>query len=150
MKMDTPDHPAESGRREALSADVRVFVEWHLRELAQAGRLGELASSRDALMKYYRVLRNDAAVYFLANAPDFSMTLTADGGVSLTLPGGAAPTVWTQEELRQERRDEVNELESRAVQMAGGLERFRALSDEEQEELTARAVEEAFKRLRSG
>ena len=150
MKMDTPDHPAESGRREALSADVRVFIESHLRELAQAGRLGELARSRDALMKYYRAVRNDAAVYFLANAPDFSMALTTDGGVALTLPGRADPTIWTQEELRQERRDEVNEVESRAIQLAGGLERFRALSDEEQEELTARAVEEAFKRMRNG
>ena len=148
--MDTPDHSAESRRREALSADVRVFIESHLRELAQAGRLGELARSRDALMKYYRAQRNDAAVYVLANATDFSMALTSDGGVALTLPGRADPTVWTQEELRQERRDEVNELESRAIQMAGGLERFRGLSDEEQEELTARAVEEAFKRLRDG
>ena len=101
-------------------------------------------------MRYYRVQRNDAAVYVLANATDFSMALTTDGGVALTLPGGADPIVWTQEELQQERRDEVIEVESRAVQMAGGLERFRALSDEEQEALTARAVEEAFKRLRDG
>ena len=148
--MDTPDHPAESRRREALSADVRVFIESHLRELAHAGRLGQLARSRDALIRYYRAQLNDAAVYVLANAPDFSMALTADGGVALTLPGRADPILWSQEELRQERRDEVIEVESRAVQMAGGLERFRALSDEEQEELTARAVEEAFKRLRDG
>ena len=148
--METPDHSAESEPRGALSADVRVFVESHLRELAQVGRLGELAHSRDALMKYYRALRNDAAVYVLAGAPDFSMELTSDGGVTLTLPGGADPTVWTQEELRREWRDEVNEVESRAIQLAGGLERFRALSDEEQEEMTARAVEEAFKRLRNG
>ena len=148
--MDTPDQPAEPRRREALSADVRVFIESHLRELAQAGRLGQLARSRDALMRHYRAQRNDAAVYVLANAPDFSMALTTDGGVALTLPGRAEPIVWTQEELRQERRDEVVEVESRAVQLAGGLERFRALSDEEQEELTARAVEEAFKRLRDG
>ena len=67
--MDTPDHSAESEPRGALSADVRVFVESHLRELAQVGRLGELAHSRDALMKYYRALRNDAAVYVLASAP---------------------------------------------------------------------------------
>lgn len=148
--MDTPDRPAESRRREALSADVRVFIESHLRELAHAGRLGQLARSRDALMRYYRAQLNDAAVYVLANAPDFSMALTADGGVTLTLPGRGDPILWSQEELRQERRDEVIEVESRAVQMAGGLERFRALSDEEQEELTARAVEEAFKRLRDG
>lgn len=148
--MDTPDKPAEPRRRETLSADVRVFIESHLRELAQNGRLGQLARSRSALMSYYRAQRNDAAVYVLANATDFSMALTTDGGVALTLPGGADPIVWTQEELQQERRDEVIEVESRAVQMAGGLERFRALSDEEQEELTARAVEEAFKRLRDG
>ena len=150
MKMDTPDHPAESRGREALSTDVRVFIESHLRELAENGRLGQLARSREALMTYYRVQRNDAAVYVLANAPDFSMTLMSDGGVALALPGQADPIVWTQQELQQERRDEVIEVESRAVQMAGGLERFRALSDEEQEELTARAVEEAFKRLRDG
>ena len=148
MKMDTPDHPAESRGREALSADVRVFVESHLRELAENGRLGRLARSRDALMKYYRAQRNDAAVYVLANAPDFSMALTANGGVALALPGQAEPIVWTQEELRQERRDEVIEVESRAVQMAGGLVPFRALSDEEQEALTALALEEMFKRLR--
>ena len=148
MKMDTPDHPAESSRREALSAGVRVFIESHLRELAENGRLGQLARTRDALMKYYRAQRNDAAVYVLANAPDFSMALTANGGVALALPGQADPIVWTQEELRQERRDEVTEVESRAVQMAGGLVPFRALSDEEQEALTALALEEMFKRLR--
>ena len=70
MKMDTPDHPAESRGREALSADVRVFIESHLRELAENGRLGQLARSREALMTYYRVQRNDAAVYSLPTRAD--------------------------------------------------------------------------------
>lgn len=148
MKMDTPDHRAEARQREALPSDVRVFIEAHLRELARAGRLGELARSRGALMKYYRAQKNDAAVYVLANAPDFSLALTPDGGVALTLPGWDDHATWTQVELQQEQQNEVNEVERRAIDLAGGLDRFRALSDEEQEALTGQAVEEVFKRLR--
>ena len=148
MKMNTSDGWAESRRREALPSDVKIFIEAHLRDLAQAGRLGEVARSRDALRKYYRAQGNDAAAYVLANAPDFSLALTPSGSVTLTLPDGTDYVMWTQSELLQEERDEVNEVEGRAVELAGGPDQFRALSDEEQEALTARAVEEVFKRLR--
>ena len=148
MKMDTSDGRAPSRRREALPSDIKVFVEAHLRDLAKAGRLGELARSREALRKYYNAQRNEAAAYVLANAPDFWLALTPGGGVTLTLPDGADCVMWTQSDLLQEERDDVNEVESRAMELAGGPDQFRALSDEEQEALTARAVEEVFKRLR--
>ena len=146
--MNTSDGRAQSRRREALPSDVRVFVEAHLRDLAKAGRLGELARSRNALRKYYRAQGNDAAAYVLANAPDFSLALTPGGGVTLTLPDGSDYAMWMPSELLQEERDEVNEVESRAMELAGGPDQFRALSDDDQEALTARAVEEVFKRLR--
>ena len=43
----------------------------------------------------------------------------------------------------------ANEIESRATQLTGGPARFRALSEEEQEALTAQAVEEVIRRRRS-
>ena len=92
MKMNTLDNWAESSRQEALPSDVRVFVEAYLRNLAKAGRLNELARSRDALRKYYHAQGNDAAAYVLANAPDFSLALTPGGGVTLTLPVTGQPT----------------------------------------------------------
>ena len=148
MKMNTSDSRAEFRRQEALPSDVRVFVEAHLRDLAKAGRLNELARSREALRKYYNAQGNDAAAYVLANAPGFSLALTPGGDVTLTLPDRAACVIWTLSELLQEERDEVNEVESRAMELAGGPDQFRALSDDEQEALTARAVDEAFRRLR--
>lgn len=147
MKMNTSDGQAQSRRREALPSDVRVFVEAHLRDLAKAGRLNELARSRNALRKYYNAQGNDAAAYVLAHAPDFSLALTPGGGVTLTLPDRADYVTWTPSELVQEERDEVNEVESCAMELAGGPDQFWALSDDEQEALTARAVDEVFKRL---
>ena len=149
MNMNTSDSRADTGRRGALPSDVGVFIEAHLRELARAGRLDELARSRDALMKYYRAQKNDAAVHILAGAPEFSLALTPGGGVTLTLDGGADHATWTQSDLLQEEQDETNEVESRAIELAGGPDQFRALSDVQQEALTAQAVEEVFKRLRS-
>ena len=146
--MNTSDRRAESSRQGVLPSDVRVFVEAHLRDLARAGRLGQVARSRDGLMKYYRAQKNDAAVYVLANAPAFSLALTPGGDVMLTLPGRADPVTWTPSDLLQEEQDGANEVENRAIELAGGLDQFRALSDEEQEALTAEAVEEVFKRLR--
>lgn len=146
--MDISESRAESRRRECLPSDVRVFVEAHLRELARANRLGELARSRDALKSHYRAQNNDAAVYILANGTDFSLALTPGGDVALTLPGEADYVTWTRSDLLQEEQDAVNEVESLAMELAGGPDPFRALSDEEQEALTAQAVEEAFKRLR--
>ena len=147
MKTNASDDRAQSRRQETLPSDVRVFVEAHLRDLAKAGRLTELARSRDALRKYYNVQGNDAAAYLIAHAPDFLLALTPGGGVTLTLPDGTDYVTWTQTELLQEQRDEVNEVENCAMQLAGGPDQFRALSAGEQEALTARAVEEVFKRL---
>ena len=76
------------------------------------------------------------------------MVLTSGGGVMLTLSGGDQYVMWTRSELLQEERDEVNEVENRAMELAGGPDQFRALSDKEQEVLTAQALAEAFKRLR--
>ena len=73
MRHNFSGRPAEYRRRAALSVDVRAFVEGHLRDLARAGRLREVARSRDALAAYYRAQGNDAASYCLASAPDFSL-----------------------------------------------------------------------------
>ena len=109
----TLGYRSESGQRAALASDVRVFIEGHLRNLARAGRLHELARSRDALAKCYRAQRNAAAVYVLANAPDFSLALAPDGGVTLTQPGEADPVVWTQSELVETEQDAVDEVRGR-------------------------------------
>ena len=147
MRMNTPGRRPESGRQEALAADVRVFVEAHLRDLARDGRLRELARSRDALVRHYRAQRNEAAAYILANAPDFSLALTLDG-VRLTLPDRTASIIWTQSELLEAEQNAVDEVEDRAIELGGGPDCFRALSDEEREVLRGQAAEEAIKRLR--
>ena len=141
-------NPPDCRRRRALAPDTRVFVEAHLRELARDGRLGGLARSRDALMQRYRAMRNAAAVHVLAKAPDFSLELTPDGGVRLMLAGRAESVIWTRSELLEEEPDAVDEVENRAVELAGGPDRFRVLSDEEREALTTQAAEEVIKRLR--
>ena len=148
MNTNVSDSRGKSRRREALPSDVRVFVEAHLRDLARTNRLNELARSRDALLKYYRAQRNEAAAYILASAPKFSLALTPGGGVMLALPDRAEHVMWTESELLQEEQDEVNGVESRAMELAGGPDQFQALREEEQEALTAQAVEETFKRLR--
>ena len=146
----TLGYRSESGQRAALAPDVRVFIEGHLRNLARFGRLHELARSRDALVKYYRAQRNAAAVYVLANAPDFSLALAPDGGVTLTQPGEADPVVWTQSELAETEQDAVDEVRDLDIELAGGPDQFWALPEEEQQAFTAQAAEEAIKRLRGG
>ena len=64
----TSGRRAEYRRQAALTVDVRALVEGHLRELADAGRLREVARSRDALAAFYRARGNDAASYCLADA----------------------------------------------------------------------------------
>ena len=86
-------------RRAALSVDVRAMIEAHLRDLAQAGRLSELARSRRALARHYREQGNDAAVYCLAGAPDFSLAVTPAGGVLLTLRRTGDLVSWSREVL---------------------------------------------------
>ena len=113
----------ELRRQAALTVDVKAFVEAHLRDLAVAGRLNELARSRDALANRYRAQGNDAAVYCLASAPDFSLA---------------------------EAPDAAKEVESRATQLAGGPERFRTLSDDQREVLTTQAAEELIRQQRGG
>ena len=126
-----------------------VLVERHLRDLTRAGRLRELARSRDALAEYYRARGNDAASYYLAGSPDFSLTTTLGGGVRLTLLDGGDRVSWTRSELLEEGASgAASEVESRAIQMAGGPHRFRALSQEEREELTSQAVQEVIREQR--
>ena len=141
---------AEHRRQAALSVGVRALVERHLRDLARAGRLREAAWSRDALAEYYRARGNDAASYYLAGSPDFSLTATLGGGVRLTLLDSGDLVSWTRSELLQEGTPgAANEIESRAIQMAGGPDRFRTLSQEEQEALTAQAVQEVIREQRN-
>ena len=109
----------EFRRQTALGVDVRAFVEAHLRDLAVAGRLNELARSRDALANRYRSQGNDAAVYCLASAPDFSLAVTPGGGVLLTLRRSGDLVSWTRSELLVEAPDAAKEGESRATQLAG-------------------------------
>jgi hypothetical protein len=137
-------------RQTALSVDVRAFVEAHLRDLAVAGRLNELARSRYALANRYRAEGNDAAVYCLASAPDFSLAVTPGGGVLLTLRRSGDLVSWTRSELLAEAPDAAKEVESRATQLAGGPERFRTLSDDQREVLTTQAAEELIRQQRGG
>ena len=137
----------ELRRQAALTVDVRAFVEAHLRDLAVAGRLNELVRSRDALVNRYRAEGNDAAVYCLASAPDFSLAVTPGGGVLLTLRRSGHLASWTQSELLQQ-PDVAQEVESRTTQLAGGPHRFRTLSDDEREALTAQAAEEVIREQR--
>ena len=44
--------------------------------------------------------------------------------------------------------DAADEVESRAIQLAGGPDRFRTLSDDEREALTAQAAEEVIRQQR--
>ena len=138
----------ELRRQAALSVDVKAFVEAHLRDLAVAGRLNELARSRDALVAHYRTQGNDAAVHCLASAPDFSLAVTPGGSVLLTLRRSGHLASWTQAELLQKTPDAAQEVESRATQLAGGPDRFGMLSDDEREALTAQAADEVIRRQR--
>ena len=148
MKRTAPGYRAHKRRQATLSVDVRTLVERHLRDLAHAGRLREMARSRDALAAFYRARGNDAAAYCLASAPDFSLAATPDGGASLSLRRSGDIISWTRSELLAEAPGPAFEIESRAIQLAGGPARFRALSEEEQDALTARAVDEVIRRQR--
>ena len=72
------------------------------------------------------------------------------GGVLLTLRRSGDLGSWTQSELLQEAPDAAGEVDSRAIQLGGGADRFRALSDDEREALRARAVEEVIRRQQRG
>ena len=74
-----------------LTVDATAFIEAHLRELAREARLGGLAPSRGALIQHYRDRGNEGAVYCLATAPDFSLSLTA--GCS---SGSSVPAAWSR------------------------------------------------------
>ena len=145
MRRTTFGRPTEFRRRAALSVDMRAMIEGYLRDLTRAGRLRELVRSRDALVGYYRAQGNDTAVYCLAVAPDFSLAATPGGGVLLALRRSGHLVSWTQSELLEAAPDAAGEVESHAIQLAGGPDRFRALSDDEREALTAQAVEELIR-----
>ena len=136
-------------RQAALKVDARTLVEQHPRDLAHAGRLSEMARSKDELAAYYRARGNDAASYCLASAPSFSLAATPGGGALLSLRRSGDLLSWTRSELLEEAPGAASEIESRAIQLAGGPSRFQALSEEEQEAFTARAVEEVNRRQRS-
>ena len=145
----TPPRYRTPYRQAALTVDVRTLVERHLRDLAHAGRLREMARSRDALAAFYRAQGNDAASYCLASAPDFLLAAAPGGGALLSLRRSGNLISWTLSELLEEAPGAANEIESRAIQLAGGPTRFRALSEEEQEALTTQAVEDVISRQRS-
>ena len=150
MKRSTFGRPADFRRRAAVSVDVRAMVEGYLREQARAGRLNQLVRSRDALTAHYRAQGNDTAVYCLASAPDFSLVPTPGGGARLVLRRSGDVVSWTHSELLKETMDPATEVESRAIQLAGGPQRYRALSDEERDALTAQAADEVIRRQRDG
>ena len=72
-------------RRAVLGVDAGAMVEGYLRKQARAGRMNQLAPSRDALSAHCRAQGNGAAVYCLATAPDFSLLATPGGGARLVL-----------------------------------------------------------------
>ena len=133
-----------------LGVDVRALVEGYLRELACSGRMRELVRSRAALARHYRAEGNEAAVYCLASAPDFSLTATPGGGALLSLRSSGHSVSWTRQQLLAAAPAAAAQVESLAVALAGGPGRFEALSEGEREALTARAVDELIRRQRGG
>ena len=105
MRRITSWQPSASRRRPALGVDVRAFVELHLRDLTRAGRIGELAQSRNALASHYRAEGNTEAVYCLAVAPDFSLEVGPDGSALLKLRRTGDLVSWTRAELLAEAPD---------------------------------------------
>ena len=146
MRRTFSGRPTEYRRRAALTVDVRTFIEGYLRDMARTGRMSKLARSRDALVAHYRAQGKDAVVYCLASAPDFSLAATPGGGALLTLRRSGDLVSWTRSELLEEPPGAADEIESRAIQLAGGPDRFRTLSDDEREVLTAQAVQEVIRR----
>ena len=109
MRRTTSGRPIKLTWQDVLSVDVRAFIESHLRALAQEGRLSELARSRDALARLYRTQGNNAAVYCLAVAPDFSLVATPGSGFLLRLRRSGHLMSWTQSELLKEAPDAATE-----------------------------------------
>lgn len=99
----TSGRRAEYRGQAALTVDVRALVEGHLRELADAGRLREVARSRDALAAFYRARGNDAASYCLASAPDFSLAAAPCWRCAAvgTLFRGRGRNCWKRRRVRQ-------------------------------------------------
>ena len=110
MRRTAPRYRTHKRRHATLSVDVRTLVERHLRDLAHAGRLREMARSRDALAAFYRARGNDAATFCLASAPDFSLAATPDGGAWLSLRRSGGIISWTRSELLAEAPGAANEI----------------------------------------
>ena len=148
MRRTTSGNRGDYKRQGALNIDVRALVEAHLRDLAGAGRLREVARSRDALAECYRAQGNDASVNCLAAAPDFSLMATPGGGALLRLRRSGDFVTWNRSELLEEASGAAREVESRVMELADGPQRFRTLDDDEREELRARAVAEVIREQR--
>ena len=148
MNSDNSGCRREPGRQDALSPEVRILIEAHLRNLARVNRPLLIVSSRDDLARHYRVRGKLAAALLVAGGPDFSLTPTPTGSVVLTRKGGTEQIVWTRSELLQEQPGATNEVESRAIELAGGLERFQMLTDDGREAITAQAAQELIRELR--
>lgn len=129
----------------ALDSTVTILVERHLRRLVKTDTVRRLASSREALMRHYRTLGNDAAVHLLASAAEFSLQPGPDGSFVLTFAGGQV--VWTRTQLMKTERSAASEVDELAIGLAGGLDRFLALTDDEREAMTAEAVAQTMRRL---
>lgn len=148
MNSDNSGCRRESGRQAVLPSEVRILIEAHLHSLARVNRPLLVASSRDDLVRHYRVRGKLAAALLVAGGPDFSLTLTPAGSVVLTRKGGTEQIVWTRSELLQEQPNAINEVESRAIELAGGLESFRMLTDNRREAIRAQAAQELIRELR--
>ena len=66
-----------------------------------------------------------ASLYCLATAPDFSLAATPGNGVLLRLRRSGHLMTWTQSDLLKEAPNAATEVENRAIELAGGAERFR-------------------------
>lgn len=129
-----------------LDSTVTILVERHLRRLVGTDTVRRLASSREALIRHYRNLGNDAAVHLLSRAAEFSLRMEPDGSFVLTFAGGQV--VWTRPQLTKTERSAASEVDELAIELVGGLDRFLALTDDEREVLRAEAVAQTMRRLR--
>ena len=134
--------PKQKRPRAALSVDARAMIEGHLRDLAQSGRLSQLPCTRNALVRHYREQGDDAAVYCLAGASDFSLGVTPAGGVLLTVRRTGDLLWWSREDLLKKGSGAETEIENRAIELAGGPKRFGELSPDERETLKTQAVQD--------
>lgn len=133
--------------REELSPHAISIIETYLQDLAINDKLGELARSRDALMSHYRSKEKCQArvtLYVLGIGPDFSLELMPDGGVELK-PFRGGHIKWTKEDLLKTDEEMLDDIKSRAEELARGSGKIEAPTEEEWNAYYTQAFDELQK-----